>query len=58
VLELDLRALRVWVRNMTWFLNGSQLVLKFRLHRGAFATAILAELLGTAASELGEMEEG
>jgi len=46
------------VRNMTWLLNGAQLVLKFRLHRGAFATAILAELLGTSASELGEMEEG
>ena len=57
-LELDRRALRVWARNMTWLLNGSQLVLKFRLHRGAFATAVLAELLGTAASELGEMEEG
>ena len=56
-LEQERRALRVWIRNFTWTLEGSRLILKFRLHRGAFATAVLAELLGAAASALGENED-
>jgi tRNA pseudouridine13 synthase len=56
-LEQERRALRVWVRNLTWTLEESRLILKFRLHRGAFATAVLAELLGSAANALGENED-
>jgi tRNA pseudouridine13 synthase len=56
-LEQDRRALRVWVRNLTWTHAGTQLILRFRLHRGAFATAVIAELVGAAASEFGENED-
>jgi tRNA pseudouridine13 synthase len=56
-LEQERRALRVWVQNLTWTLDASRLILKFRLHRGAFATAVLAELLGSAANALGENED-
>lgn len=56
-LEQERRALRVWVQNLTWTLEESRLILKFRLHRGAFATAVLAELLGPAANALGENED-
>ncbi|MGD9842667.1 MAG: tRNA pseudouridine(13) synthase TruD [Steroidobacteraceae bacterium] len=55
--EHDRRALRIWVRNMTWTLEGAQLILRFRLHRGAFATAVIAELLGAAANAFGENED-
>lgn len=56
-LEHERRALRVWVRDLSWALSGSQLTLRFRLHRGAFATAVLAELLGSAANAFGENED-
>lgn len=56
-LEQERRALRIWVRNLTWTHAGSTLILKFRLHRGAFATAVLAELLGSVADGLGESED-
>jgi tRNA pseudouridine13 synthase len=56
-LDQERRALRVWVQNLTWSLADSHVVLKFRLHRGAFATAVLAELLGSAADGLGENED-
>lgn len=56
-LEQERRALRMWVRNLTWTLGESRLILKFRLGRGAFATAVIAELLGTAANGFGENED-
>lgn len=56
-LEQERRALRMWVRNLTWTLADSHLILKFRLGRGAFATAFIAELLGTAANDFGEDED-
>lgn len=56
-LEQERRALRAWVRNLTWTLQDSCLVLRFRLQRGAFATAVIAELLGTAAESFDESEE-
>ncbi len=56
-LEQERRALRMWVRNLTWTLEGSRLILRFRLHRGAFATAVIAELMGTAANAFGENED-
>jgi tRNA pseudouridine13 synthase len=56
-LEQERRALRMWVQNFTWTLADSRLILKFRLARGAFATAVIAELLGTAANDFGEHED-
>jgi tRNA pseudouridine13 synthase len=56
-LEQERRALRMWVQNFTWTLADSRLILKFRLGRGAFATAVIAELLGTAANDFGEHED-
>lgn len=56
-MEAERRALRTWVRNLTWTHAGAQLILRFRLHRGAFATAVIAELLGEAAHEFGENED-
>ena len=55
--EHERRALRVWVRNMSWSHVESVLLVKFTLHRGAFATAVIAELLGAAVADFGEMEE-
>jgi tRNA pseudouridine13 synthase len=56
-LQQERRALRIWVRNLTWTLTDSRLILKFTLGRGAFATAVIAELLGTAANDFGEHED-
>lgn len=56
-LEQERRALRMWVRNFAWTLEDSRLILTFRLGRGAFATAVIAELLGTAANGFGENED-
>jgi tRNA pseudouridine13 synthase len=57
-IEHDRRALRVWVRDLAWTLEGSQLTLRFRLHRGAFATAVIAELIGTAVDAMPGLEWG
>jgi tRNA pseudouridine13 synthase len=56
-LEHERRALRVWIRDFTWQLDGRNLTLRFRLHRGAFATTVIAELLGNAAGGFGENED-
>lgn len=56
-LEHERRALRLWVRNFTWTRDDTRLILRFRLQRGAFATAVIAELLGAAAGEWGESED-
>ena len=56
-LEQERRALRMWVRNLSWTLEDSRLILHFRLHRGAFATAVLAELLGDSVNQFGENED-
>lgn len=42
------RALRLAVRDFTWRFEPGALVLGFRLARGAFATAVLAEIIGFA----------
>ena len=55
--EAERRALRVWVRDMSWSFEESALQLKFTLHRGAFATAVIAELLGMTLADLGEMDD-
>jgi tRNA pseudouridine13 synthase len=41
------RALRLAVRNLSWEYQSSVLTLRFRLTRGAFATAVLRELVET-----------
>jgi tRNA pseudouridine13 synthase len=58
-LETQRRSLRLPVSNFEWTLSGDQLQLSFRLPRGAFATAVLHELLGNAFAQggLSEQEE-
>lgn len=51
------RALRVWARNFAWTLGETQLILRFALSKGSFATVVIAELLGSAANEFGEGED-
>ena len=53
-LERERRALRIQVRDLTWVHEGDQLQLKFALSKGAFATSVIAELMGAAES----LEEG
>ena len=57
-LEQERRALRVHARNFTWELAGDQLTLGFGLTKGAFATVVIAELIGATASALAEGEDG
>lgn len=54
-MEQERRALRLAVRDFTWRFEPGVLVLDFRLTRGAFATAVVAEILGSVAAgaELG-----
>jgi tRNA pseudouridine13 synthase len=57
-LEQERRALRVHARNFTWELAGDQLILRFGLSKGAFATVVIAELIGSTAGSLAESEDG
>lgn len=45
-LEPERRALRIRVDGLEWTITGDAVRLTFRLHRGAFATAVLHELIG------------
>lgn len=47
-LEPERRALRLRVDALQWTLEREVVQLRFRLHRGAFATAVLHELIGNA----------
>jgi len=47
-LEPERRALRIRVDRLAWTIEGEVVQLRFRLLRGAFATAVLHELLGNA----------
>ena len=47
-LEPERRALRIRVDRLAWQIEGDVVQLRFRLFRGAFATAVLHELLGNA----------
>lgn len=47
-LEPERRALRLRVAGLEWSIAGDVVQLQFRLPRGAFATAVLHELLGNA----------
>ena len=44
-LEHERRALRLPVRDLNWSLDGDELTLEFELTRGAFATAVLHEIV-------------
>jgi tRNA pseudouridine13 synthase len=54
-LEQERRALRISVRDLQYTQAHDQLVLEFRLMRGAYATAVLQEILS--AGEMSGMEE-
>jgi tRNA pseudouridine13 synthase len=57
-LETQRRSLRLPVGDLKWTLAADQLSLSFRLPRGAFATAVMHELLSNAfAQSLPEGEE-
>ncbi len=56
-LENERRALRLNVQNLEWTLSGTDLELSFRLGRGAFATAVLAEFLASNDTALDEGED-
>ena len=47
-LEAERRALRMRVDRLAWTIAGEVVQLRFRLFRGAFATAVLHELIGNA----------
>lgn len=53
-LSQERRALRIEVRNLAWTWDERRLILEFRLLRGAFATAVLAEIAAAAADRLGD----
>lgn len=44
-LEAERRALRIAVQDLRWTLRGTELELEFRLGKGSFATAVLAEII-------------
>ncbi len=51
-LEQERRALRLRVQQFDWHVEGSDLRLRFRLSRGAFATAVLHEVLRDAFAQV------
>ncbi|HKQ15935.1 MAG TPA: tRNA pseudouridine(13) synthase TruD [Steroidobacteraceae bacterium] len=55
-LEAERRALRIRVDRLAWTIGGEVVQLRFRLFRGAFATAVLHELIGNAFAQ--EAPEG
>jgi tRNA pseudouridine13 synthase len=58
-LEHERRALRLSVQGLTWDYAGTDLTLRFRLGKGAFATSVLAELIDPAsAAQVDESDDG
>ena len=55
-LEYERRALRIRVDGLEWTIDGEVVQLRFRLRRGAFATAVLHELIDNAFAQ--ETPEG
>lgn len=55
-LEPERRALRLRVDGLEWAITRDVVELKFRLHRGAFATAVMHEVLGNAWDQAEEDE--
>lgn len=56
-LEYERRALRIRVDRLEWAIDGDVVQLRFRLHRGAFATAVLHELIENGWGQVGEADE-
>ncbi len=58
-LEHERRALRLNVQGLEWDYAGTDLTLRFRLGKGAFATSVLAELIDPAsAAQVDESDDG
>jgi tRNA pseudouridine13 synthase len=55
-LEPERRALRLRVDGLEWAITRDVVELKFRLHRGAFATAVLHEVIGNGWEQISEDE--
>jgi tRNA pseudouridine13 synthase len=55
-LEPERRALRLRVDALEWQIARDVVELKFRLHRGAFATAVLHEVIGNGWEQISEEE--
>jgi tRNA(Glu) U13 pseudouridine synthase TruD len=55
-LEAERRALRLRVDGLEWAIARDVVELKFRLHRGAFATAVLREMIGNGWEQISEDE--
>lgn len=53
-LKQERRSLRLVVRDLQWDLEDTDLVLSFRLPRGAFATAVLAEIVSPVGPQPGQ----
>jgi tRNA pseudouridine13 synthase len=53
-LEPERRALRLRVDGLEWAIAGDVVELKFRLHRGAFATAVLHEVVANGWEQISE----
>lgn len=56
-LEQERRPLRLRVSDLHWTQSGEQIRLQFRLPRGAFATAVLHELISGVFSQVPEADE-
>jgi len=56
-LEQERRSLRLPVMNLDWRIEADRLHLKFRLPRGAFATAVLHELIENVFGQAGDEAE-
>ncbi len=58
-LEHERRALRLGVQGLAWEYTGTDLELRFRLGKGAFATSVLAEIIDPAsAAHIDESDDG
>jgi tRNA pseudouridine13 synthase len=56
-LEPERRALRLRVDRLEWTIDGEVVQLRFRLFRGAFATAVLHELIENGWEQIAEADE-
>jgi tRNA pseudouridine13 synthase len=56
-LEYERRALRIRVDRLEWTMDGEVVQLRFRLRRGAFATAVLHELIENGWGQVAEGDE-
>ena len=56
-LEYERRALRIRVDRLEWTIDGEVVQLRFRLRRGAFATAVLHELIENGWGQVAEADE-